>query len=523
VQIKDFYPLAGCFHPGERVRLAMEIEAGPAPGPLDIQLAISHLYATVDTLHLTCELPSSGDPVVLCWQPPLEAPAGYGAALFVSGQAGEARAKTAFDVLDRWTDYPRYGFVCDFSPDRVDTGQALDSLARFHINGLQFYDWQYRHDSLLPPEDEYLDPLGRPLSLHTVRSLIAAAHARNMAAMPYLAVYAASPDFWRAHPEWALYDANGRPLDFMEGFLGFMDPTAGGGWCEHLLAEAGRVLAALPFDGLHVDQYGEPRQAWDAGGRPVDLPGAFADFLRAAQARFPQRGLVFNAVANWPIEALAKAPADFEYIEIWPPQTGYADLAAIVDNARRLSGGRPVAIALYLPSGRPANNLLADAIIFASGGGRIELGEGARLLSDPYFPLHQEIAPPLMAGLRRFYDFAVRYGAWTGPGAFAAEEIAPETPAGVWAFPRRAGSHVVIHLVNFSSLGESPRWDDDHGFPQPHINHPITVELPQRPRRVWWASPEHPDLHGLSFDYSKHHLSARLPALIVWAILVVET
>jgi dextranase len=523
MRIKDFYPCKGCFRPGETVRLAVEMDVGQAPGPLAFQLTISHLEKIVDTIHLVCELSPIGDPVELCWKPPQEVSAGYGANLLVSGKNQEARASTAFDVLESWTSFPRYGFICDFSSARADIDQTMDILARFHINGLQFYDWQYRHDTLLPLTDEYLDPLGRPLSLETVRTLISAAHARNMAAMPYLAVYAASPGFWRAHPGWALYDANGRQMDFMDGFLGYMDPAAGGPWSEHLLAEASRVLAALPFDGLHIDQYGEPRMAWDAWGKPVDLPRAFEDFLAAARATFPQCALVFNAVANWPIEALAKAPADFEYIEIWPPDTGYEDVAAIVANARQLSGGRPVVIPLYLPSSRPANNLLADAIIFASGGARIELGERARLLSDPYFPNHQEIKPELMVDLRHFYDFAVRYGEWTGPWALPAQEVAVEKPGGVWAFPRKSGRYIIIHLVNFCGLGESPRWDEDHGPPHPKRDLPLSLELPENPCRVWWSAPDHPDLHALSFDYTNHRLNLCLPDLTWWAMVVVET
>lgn len=28
-------------------------------------------------------------------------------------------------------------------------------MARFHLNGLQFYDWMYRHSDYLPPAAEY--------------------------------------------------------------------------------------------------------------------------------------------------------------------------------------------------------------------------------------------------------------------------------------------------------------------------------------------------------------------------------
>jgi dextranase len=153
-------------------------------------------------------------------------------------------AATAFDVLSSWTDFPRYGFLTDFSASRADPEPVLEKLTRFHINGLQFYDWQYRHDQLLAPSEEYIDLLGREMSLASLRKLVDAAHQHGMATMPYLAIYAASADFWRTHPDWALYDEAGNPIAFGENFLGLMDPSTGSSWSQHLLSE-GATLAGI--------------------------------------------------------------------------------------------------------------------------------------------------------------------------------------------------------------------------------------------------------------------------------------
>lgn len=53
-----------------------------------------------------------------------------------------ADAFTAIDVSSAWTRFPRYGYVWDFTPG-VDAQAKIETLCRFHINGLQFYDWQY--------------------------------------------------------------------------------------------------------------------------------------------------------------------------------------------------------------------------------------------------------------------------------------------------------------------------------------------------------------------------------------------
>ena len=52
-------------------------------------------------------------------------------------------------VSDRRTEI-RYGFLSDFSSgdgDRLDVEWMRD----LHLNAVQFYDWMYRHDRLLPP------------------------------------------------------------------------------------------------------------------------------------------------------------------------------------------------------------------------------------------------------------------------------------------------------------------------------------------------------------------------------------
>ncbi|MFQ5410538.1 MAG: glycoside hydrolase family 66 protein, partial [Anaerolineales bacterium] len=405
MRLVDLYPIKGTFAPGEMVRLTTEVEADSS-APVAIRLSVVHLASTVATLSRSVTLRAGIQKITLDWRAPQTAPRGYGAEVALFDAAGRVldSASTAFDVLPHWTAFPRYGFLSDFMPGRADVDETLDALTRFHVNGLQFYDWQYRHDCLLPPHDNYVDPLGRPLSLDTVRDFIEAAHARGMAALPYLAIYAASADFWRAHPDWALYDSQRQPIAFGENFLGLMDPTTDGPWARHLLDECGRVLSALSFDGLHVDQYGDPKVAFNAAGAVVDLPAAFTSFVSAAKKAYPHAAVVFNAVGNWPIESLAVAPQDFVYIEVWPPTPTYRDLQQTVAGARKLSGWKPVVIALYLPTDRLVNIRLADALIFTCGGTRIEIGERERLLADPYFPKHQPISPDLMAALRRYYD-----------------------------------------------------------------------------------------------------------------------
>lgn len=455
------------------------------------------------------------------------APAGYGVVVTLRSaiaDQGSVSCQSAFDVLNDWTEFPRYGFVCDFTPQRANAEETIHALNDFHLNGLQFYDWQYRHDSLVPPEEEFTDPLGRALSLKATRDLIAEAHKRGMKAMPYLAIYAASAAFWHAHPEMALYDEKHQLIPFGEEFLGIMNPVKDGGWARHLLQECRHVLDVLPFDGLHIDQYGDPKTGFDEQGNPVDLPKAFADFISDAVRQHPGKPVLFNAVGNWPIDSLAKAPVSFNYIEIWPPKTTYQDVAEIVRNARKLSGEKPVVIALYLPADRPANNRLADAIIFSAGGTRIELGENARLLSDPYFPKHEAISSEFKETLRKQLELIIRYENWISPVVPECPLPEAKLPRGVEPFFRQTDRGCSLSLVNLNS-GKPMNWNEDHGLPEILRSFEIELEMEEPVRNIWLVSPDFETLtpEPLRFEQNDNRVKLIVPCLEIWDVLLIET
>jgi dextranase len=519
----DLYPAKGVFTLGETVRCVAEV-AGEMGEKALIQISIFHLSQAIDTLTYQISLKGGEQNFALEWQAPLATPRGYGVTAELLDPSGiiADTISTAFDILPDWTTFPRYGFLTDFSPGRTDITDTLAALMKFHINGLQFYDWQYRHDELLPPKLEYIDPLGRALSLVTVREFIQTAREYGMAAMAYLAVYAASVEFWQAHPEWALYDVHGQHITF-EGFLCLMDPTLGSPWIEHLLSECRKVLAELPFNGLHVDQYGDPKVGFNADGKPVDIPAAFAAFIHTLKDIHPWAAVVFNAVGNWPIEELVAAPQDFIYIEIWPPDVYYRDIRRIITDARIMSGGKPIVIALYLPASHPENVRLADALIFSLGGSRIELGEKAQLLADPYFPKYQTLSPNLKRILRRYYDFVVRYGELLGPTAKLVDKYEVTMPPGVWACVRSLSGWLVLSLVNMSGLGD-PRWNEEQSKPTPLSAVFLQMIVIQSVRQVWWASPDiaEMDLVPLSWKVDNHIVSLTLPELDHWAMIAFE-
>jgi dextranase len=444
-------------------------------------------------------------------------------------------------VATDWTLSPRYGFLSDFAPDEKDSADRLFSMNKFHINAIQFYDWLYRHDTLLPPTEKFLDPLGRRLSLKTIRNTIDLAHQYNMAAMAYTSVYGASKEFYPQHKDWALYRADGKPwtldLQTYGDFLYIMNPKAGTSWRKHLLKQFQAALDALNFDGIHIDQYGDPRFAFDKEGNLIALAPAFASFIDATKetlcGKRSDAKVVFNAVNNWPIQAVAPANQDIVYVEVWPPHVTYQDLAAIIDQGRRLSGGKKVVLAAYIPPAWEASVRLVDAVIFANGGFHIEIGELNGMLSDPYFPKYQPMEPQLVEIMRGYYDFLVRYGEILHNSVEDTDEFSlfldniwirdRAEPDTIWAIAKRKENLLMINLINL--LGVGCLWREEQPSPRILKNIQAKLLLPgsERVAGIYLASPDFNHGRAVPLPFEKNTGSTEfiIPHLDYWDLLIV--
>jgi dextranase len=543
----DVYPGKATYRPGETVRLNVRL-AGQVQSDGHVAASITFLSSVVTRLAQPVRL-VAGEPVTarLRWTPPVVAPCGYGVDVQVVDGAGTtlARASTAFDVLEHWTQAPRYGFLTDFGPDRADFDRTMRWLARYHINGVQFYDWMYRHEQLLPPADVFDDPLGRRLSLVTIERLIDAAHTRNIAAMPYSAVYAASVPFFRQHPGWGLLDAAEQSIPFGEDFLMIMNPAPGSRWTMHLQHQFAEVLAKTAFDGIHLDQYGDPKVAYDSDGERLDLAWVLPEFIdltkETATTVRPGATVVFNCVGNWPIEQAAASRQDFAYIEVWPPYTLYGDLHTLIVEAQALGGGKPVVLAAYIDPARARNAILADAVIFASGGYHIELGEPGGMLADPYFPNYGQMSDSLATILRRYYDFAVRYEnvlsqSTRDTTARQAAQVAIEgtdTDAGgtcgkVCVITRDGEGYETISLINLLNVTD-PEWNSLQEMDMAPVTDLQVRYYPSWPvRQIWWASPDVENLRARPLDFNVGndrqgtYVTFTVPLLVCWDLIVLE-
>lgn len=535
------------YRTGEPARVTVTlVNDGRAAVAGRLVLALAHLDRTVDRWEQPIEVgPNATMHVAFTIALPPETGRGYGldAALLGAGGAALAAGSGALDVLERWSQAPRYGFLSDFAPGQPDVAARADSLRRYHLNVVQFYDWMWRHYALLPPADDFTDALGRRLSLATVRAAIAAVRARGGAALAYGAVYGAEPEFADAHPALVLLDEQGQRVSLAELFY-IMNIAPGSPWVPLIVAEFARAVRELEFDGIHLDQYGFPKTARTADGELVDLSEHFPPLIDAARAAVvaerPDAGVIFNAVGNWPIETVAPTSQDVVYIEVWPPDEQYDDLRRLIGEARRLSGGKQVILAAYLsPFGEATDQtiaqaesaaLLATAAIAACGGSHLLLGERDGILCDPYYPKYAALRPAFARTMRAYYDFLVRYeellvapdlADWDGDLALIGARSSARAEAGtVWTIARRKPGWLVVHLINLADQADT-RWNALRAPAQPLDR--LAIQLPWDAREVLVMSPdvELGRPHKTTPVRHEGHLAVEIAQLRTWAVVAI--
>jgi dextranase len=550
--IDDIVPDKATYRPGEtaRVRVTL-VNGGPALTRGRLTLAMTSLDSTVEQVTQDVELgPNTTMVVELALRPPPVPLRGYGLDVTLTSGSGEvlAEGSGALDVLARWSQAPRYGFLSDFAPGQADIEERCDSLLRYHLNVVQFYDWMWRHYKLLPPSEEFTDGMGRRLSLSAVQAAIEGVQARGGAAMAYGAVYGAEPEFAEQHPELVLYDEAGERVS-LAGLFYIMNIAPASPWVPLIVEEFAEAVRQMGFDGIHLDQYGFPKTAVTASGEKVDLAEHFPLLIDKAReavvAARPGAGVIFNAVENWPIETVAPTSQDAVYIEVWPPDDSYNDLRRLIREGRRLSGGKQVILAAYLSPFADADAetlpqaesaaLLATATISASGGSHLLLGERDGILCDPYYPKYATLRPAFAAKMRAYYDFLVRYEEFlVSPeledweqheGASCTLQGAPhstEAEAGkVWTTTRRKTGLHIVHLINLSNQ-DDVAWNALRTPPEPLHDIELTIDGLPPLRQVLLLTP---DAHygrplPVTWVQEASRVQVEIPQLSVWALVV---
>jgi len=558
--IEDIYPDKSAYRPGEKVTFTVQFsnQTGKDFSGIIVYVCKSQEKTVYQGSAEAAVRNGEKTSLTLSWTPPNDDYKGYLVeSEAVSGGTLLDHRNTAVDVSSDWKKYPRYGYLCKFPQmTQKEMDAVVDRLSKYHINGLQFYDWQDSHDKPLAvesgkPAAKWEDIAGRDTYGATVRSYIEKLHKKNMTAANYNLMYGAYDGFESRgiSAKWALYadESHGTVCAYSlpanwESSINLMNPQDSG-WSGYILGQEKKVFEAYPFDVFHIDTLGNQGETYDYNGNEVVLSSAYSDFLKRVKP-WLGKGFVLNTVNEYGIEAAAASDVDFLYTEVWP--NSFADYAALqraaTDNLNAANGKKAVVIAAYVNYGvssgefNPNAVKLTDAALFASGADHLELGDTG-MLSSEYFPNEKLSVPASLAGdLRSYYDFLTAYeGLLRSPaeitdfnGSIAGSTVSGDATIGtVWAFEKKEDNCRVVHLINLLSRSDS-QWRDDGGSceaPKKLTSFTVELDNPDEIQNVYLASP---DLYGgsmLKLDYTRKDgkLSVTVPSLEYWDMLVIQT
>lgn len=558
--IKDIYPARAQFRKGEKIKVIVDVEGYNSSNRLKCNVYKLHdnilsldKFVSSSENHVVFEFDINSSEAFM---------SGYGVEVELYENNEKVQSlNTAFDILSSWKCAPRYGFLSDFSPSDLEDKDDLKEMNKYHLNVVQYYDWMYRHHDLMPKSEVFIDPLQRELSLNTIKNKLELAHKYGMEALGYGAVYASAPEYYKEHKDLAIYKNNGEVFGFF-GFLYMMDISRESKWHDHIIGEFYKAIK-LGFDGIHMDQYGYPKEAISNtnGKRAVrnlkeDFPCLINDTRSYIEEKGEQVSLIFNAVNNWPVETVAKAQQDAVYIEVWPPNDTYEDLYKLISNAKKCAPEKQVILAAYMrpflqelniPVEQAENaTFLTMATIFASGGFHLLLGGKKGILDDAYYPKYRTIENEEFAlKLRKYYDFIVKYeellydfnvidttmvstSGINEDYVFEGVKTSPKAEANsVWTIIKEKPGYKIISLINYNGL-EDMNWNvPKEKLPSKVKDIEVSVLTCNEIKGVYVVSPDFNQGKALKLDYEYvpgeqgDKVKFTVPELKVWDLVYI--
>ena len=534
------------------------------------QRGVSVATTQTQTFSLTAGQAST---LAFSWTPPTTDYSGYKLDITLKDAAGTVldTAASAVDVSSDWKKYPRYGFVTNYPVQNPsEAAYRVQLLNDFHINGVQFYDWQWMHHwplkgTISQPASSWNDVANRLVSADTVNNYISSAHGRSMIAQNYNLAYGAwsgyEQDGSGVNHSWGMWYNNNctnqagfnLPTGWATPRIYWFDPN-NASWQSYIFGRESDAMTVYAFDGWHVDSFGDVGTVYDCSGHVLSNAQGIANFLTAAKNSLNKR-ITFNAVANFSTAQTLGAPLEFNYVECWERlgQNTYADLKSIIDSNWSTTG-KPTLLAAYvdydyaktLTTQQKLFNdpgvRFIDSLLIAAGGGHVELGEGLQMLSNEYFPtLNVAMAASLRRSVRDLYDFQIANENWLLDPALSQNTKLIQLPgintstngtAGtVWTFAKQKSGYDVLQLLNLLSATTSAWRDASANMPAASVQSNFTVKYYYGTGTVSGVQVASPDQsHGtyttLSYttgsDGNGNYVQFTVPQLQYWDMIVVS-
>jgi dextranase len=489
------------------------------------------------------------------WLPPTDDFRGYMVELVKNTNEDETILGTvAIDVSSDWTKFPRYGFLSNFGDiSKSEQHAVLNNLKDFHINGLQYYDWQNKQHIPLPldntgnPQNTWLDIFNRQVNFETVKNYIDEGHNLNMSSMFYNLLFGAwNPEDGDGFTnEWLVFkdQHHSNPDKHDLGSLGDILITNPNNkdWQDYIFSKTADVYANLNFDGWHLDQLGNRGTLYDYNGYKVNLEKGFADLLTNLKTNFQEKKMALNAVDQFAQNNILKTQVDFAYTEVWS-SIQYSDLVEVIRQNDKMSNNQlKTVLAAYMNynskegSFNTPSVLLTDAVIFAFGGSHLELGE--HMLSKEYFPYSNlSMDQKLKSSLKEYYDFMVAYENLLRDGGNYINPTISSNNIGLNNWPPVFGNasivtkqiedKTVIQLLNFDGISTLNWRDNDKTQTKPNSfkDFDLVVDTNASVSKIWFASPDYKGgaSQEIEFKQTSNTVKITVPYLEYWSMIVIE-
>ena len=379
--------------PGTQATITAE-----ASGDGTVHFSVSHLGVEVTSGDATVE----NGKATWAYTTPSENNQGY--LVTVTGADG-THAETALDVSSSWTRFPRMGFLSHFKPtapegtDGHTTYEAflfqkpqdyIDKLSQdYHINALQYYDWQYRHEQPVATGDlENQWPLwyaNTYASKKTISDYVTDAKNANIGSLAYSMAYAANDgydtnaikdewilrnddgSYWRRGlgNQWWVNTPEGTPKP--ENHMTMMNVNAQG-WRDYITDQYVAQKDAFGFDGTHIDTLGQTVKK-DAAGNSVDLTDGLTALVNDTAAK-TGTATGINLPDGAGTDKIGPSSASYVYTELWDHNETNQQVATYLQGARNAAGNKAQIVAAYANNYDPTQS--GRAAVPTQDGPRIE-------------------------------------------------------------------------------------------------------------------------------------------------------
>ena len=475
--------------PGTQATITAE-----ASGDGTVHFSVSHLGVEVASGDATVENGKATWP----YTTPGDNNQGY---LVTATGADGTHAETALDVSSSWTRFPRMGYLSHFKPtapagtDGNTTYESflfhqpqdyINKLSQdYHINALQYYDWQYRHEQPVATGDlENQWPLwyaNTYASKKTISDYVTDAKNANIGSLAYSMAYAANDgydtnaikdewilrnddgSYWRRGlgNQWWVSTPEGTPKP--ENHMTMMNVNAQG-WRDYITDQYVAQKDAFGFDGTHIDTLGQTMKK-DAAGNSVDLTDGLTALVNDTAAK-TGTATGINLPDGAGTDKIGPSSASYVYTELWDHNETNQQVATYLQGARKAAGNKPQIVAAYAnnydptQSGHPAVPTQDGPRIEAesdqasvSGGVHILSGDDSAsggAYADDFYQGGDAVTFTVDAGQGGTFTFTTRYARQDDDPNYHQMILDMGTP-----------NQKLIKYVHFNTTGSYYTWTDD--------------------------------------------------------------